>query len=441
MPAIERYKHPGLWEIWMVGEGDNRFKYWLQVEKAVADSQGKMGLIPKWAASAIQKVKNVDPHQIRREEEKTDHDLTAFLNVVRAELKKLGKEKAGNYLHYKLTSYDVEDTALGLMLKESVDILISELDNLVKSVRKTSFEYKDTTEIGRTHGVHAEAITFGFKLLNWLDQLERNQVELEEMKEKVGVGKISGAVGIYTLDPKVEQLVCKKLKLEPAKISTQILPRDIYADYIHRLVVVGSVLERVATEIRNLARTEIAEVQEPFKDTQTGSSAMPHKRNPHKSERIVGLARVLRSKIAPMYENIATWHERDLTNSASERLTIGDATNLLGYMILQMTKVVRGMKIYPENMLANLGKTKGAIFSQGVQSLMKSKGMKANEAYELTKKYAFEAIESNSDDLKELLLKDKKVMKLVSEKELEQIFDYKNNLKYINKIFARFKKK
>src|SRR3990172_8585050 len=438
MPAIERYKHPGLWEIGMVGEGDNRFKYWLEVEKAVADSQGKLGLIPKWADSAIQRVKNVDPRQIRREEEKTDHDLTAFLNVVRAELKKLGKEKAGNFLHYRLTSYDIEDTATGLMLKESVGIIISDIYNLSETVRMLAFEYKDTSEIGRTHGMHAEPITFGFKLLTWLDQLERSIEELKQLKEKVALGKISGAVGVYSLDPRIERLVCKNLGLQPTRVSTQIIPRDIYADYIHRLVVIGSIIERIATEVRNLARTEIAEVAEAFKSTQTGSSAMPHKRNPHKSERIVGLARVLRSKIAPMYENIATWHERDLTNSASERLTIGDATNLLGYMILQMTKVVRGMKIYPENMLANLEKTKEAIFSQGVQSLMKSKGMKANEAYELTKKYAFEAIESNSDDLKELLLKDKKVMKLVSEKELEQIFDYKNNLKYINKIFARF---
>ncbi len=423
----------------MVGEGDNRFLYWLEVEKAVASAQAELKIIPKSAAVAIGKIKSISPEKVKKEEEKTDHDLTAFLNIVRGELKKMGKEEAGNFLHYKLTSYDVEDTGAALMLKESVDILRDELEKLVKTVNNKAFEYKNTLEIGRTHGVHAEPITFGFKLLNWLDQLERLVDELKSLRDEVAVGKISGAVGVYTLDPKVEELVCKKLGLTRAKISTQILPRDIYADYVHRLVVIGSVLERIATEIRNLARTEIAEVQEGFKSSQTGSSAMPHKRNPHKSERIVGLARVLRSKIAPMYENIATWHERDLTNSASERLTIGDATNLTGYMILQMTAVVEGMRVFPEKMKENLEKTRGAIFSQGAQTLLKSKGMKAGEAYELVKKYAFAAMESRDEDLKSLLLKDKKVMSLVSEKELLEVFDPRNNLKYIDRIFRRFK--
>lgn len=422
----------------MVREGDNRFNYWLEVEKAVAQSQAELGIIPKSAATVIQKVKSIDPAKVRHEEEKTDHDLTAFLNVVRAELKKIGKEDAGNFLHYKLTSYDVEDTATASMMKESIEVILYDLERLVIIVKDKAFEYKDTSEIGRTHGVHAEPITFGFKLLTWVDQLERQAIELENLQEKVSIGKISGAVGVYTLDPKVEELVCKKLGLKPAKISTQILPRDIYADYIHRLVTIGSVLERIATEIRNLARTEILEVQEAFKSTQTGSSAMPHKRNPHKSERIVGLARVLRSKILPMYENIATWHERDLTNSASERLTLGDATNLTGFMIISMTEVIEGLKVFPDKMKENLEKTRGAIFSQNVQTLLKSKGMKAADAYELVKKYAFEAMSSSPDDLKSLLIKDKRVMKLVSVKELNDVFDPKNNLKYIDKIFKRF---
>ena len=423
----------------MVGEGDNRFLYWLEVEKAVAEVQSELSIIPKSAASAIQKVKSIDPNKVKKEEERTDHDLTAFLNIVRSELKRLGKEEAGNYLHYKLTSYDVEDTATALMMKESIDIIISDVEKLVQTIKNKAFEYKDVPEIGRTHGVHAEPITFGFKQLSWVDQLERNLEELKKLREKVAVGKISGAVGVYTLDPKVEELVCKKLGLKPAKISTQILPRDIYADYVHRLVTIGSVLERIATEIRNLARTEIWEVQEAFKATQTGSSAMPHKRNPHKSERIVGLARVLRSKILPMYENIATWHERDLTNSASERLTLGDATNLIGYMVLQMRGVIEGLQVFPEKMKENIEKTSGAIFSQGVQTLLKTRGMKAEEAYGLVKKYAFYAMESKNEDLKSLLLKDKKVMKLVTEPELTSVFDPKNNLRYIDKIFSRFR--
>ncbi|MCH8821539.1 adenylosuccinate lyase [Patescibacteria group bacterium] len=439
MPAIERYKHEGLWNIWMVGEGEARFHYWLVVEKATAAAQAQLGLIPKKASEAIQKISPVDPDKIKKEEEKTDHDLTAFLNVARFELNKLGKEESGNWLHYKLTSYDVEDTATSLMMRESIDILIKDLLNLAKIVKEKARKYKDIIEIGRTHGMHAEPITFGFKILTWLDQIDRQVEELKNIREKVSIGKISGAVGIYSQDPRVEQLVCKKLDLKPAKIATQIIPRDIYADYIHRLVVIGSIFERIATEIRNLARTEIAEVQEAFTATQTGSSAMPHKRNPHKSERIVGLSRVLRSKIQPMYENIATWHERDLTNSASERLTIGDATNLAGYMILSMTKIIEGLLVFPERMKENLEKTRGAIFSQGVQTLLKSKGMKASEAYEVVKKYAFEVMESNPNNLKSLLLKDKKVVQLVSEKDLSEVFNPKNNLRYLSKIFLRFK--
>ena len=331
------------------------------------------------------------------------------------------------------------DTANAWMMRESVDILIEDLSKLSKIINQKAKKYKGVVEIGRTHGIHAEPITFGFKLLTWLDQVDRQIEELKNLKEKVAIGKISGAVGIYTQDPRVEQLVCKKLGLKPAKISTQIIPRDLYADYLHRLVVIGSILERIATEIRNLARTEIGEVQEAFKPTQTGSSDMPHKRNPHKSERIVGLSRVLRSKIAPMYENMATWHERDLTNSASERLTLGDATNLAGYMIVSMTKIIEGLQVFPEKMKENLEKTRGAIYSQQVQTLLKSKGMKAAEAYETTKKYAFEAMESNPDDLKSLLLKDKKVSKYVSNKELSDAFDPKKNLRYIDKIFTRFK--
>lgn len=423
----------------MIGEGEARFDYWLRVEKAVAQVQAEIDLIPKRAAAAIQKVKSVDSTKIKKEEEKTDHDLTAFLNVVRAELKRLGSESAGNFLHYKLTSYDVEDTANALMLVESVEVLAEDLSRLSKIIKEKAFKYKDTVEIGRTHGIHAEPLTFGFKLLSWLDQVERAVEDLGKLKEKVSVGKISGAVGVYTLDPKVEELVCKRLGLKPAKISTQILPRDPHACYVHNLVVIGSVLERIATEIRNLARTEILEVQEPFKPNQTGSSAMPHKRNPHKSERIVGLSRVLRSKILPMYENIATWHERDLANSASERLTLGDSTNLAGYMILEMIGVIDGLKVFPKNMKKNLEKTHGAIFSQNVQTLLRSKGMKAEEAYNLVKKYAFEAMEEEVD-LKNLLLIDKKVMSFVSEKELDEAFDPKKNLKYMDKIFLRFSK-
>jgi len=345
--------------------------------------------------------------------------------------------KDAQYLHAGLTSSDVLDTTLGVQLGAASDILIDDINRLLKVLAKKALIYKDTACIGRTHGVHAEPTTFGLKLALWYDEMQRNLERLKLAKIEASVGKLSGAVGTYSnIDPFVEGYVCKKLGLKPANISTQIIQRDIYAVFMARLAIIGSSLEKFATEIRHLQRTEVLEAEEPFGKGQKGSSAMPHKRNPVICERICGLARLLRGNSVAAMENIALWHERDISHSSVERIIIPDSTLALDYMLNKFIQVIEGLNVYPEHMMANLIKTRGLIFSQRVLLALMEKGLARPAAYDLVQRSAMYTWKEEID-FKDALMLDPKVLKILSEKELDKIFDLNYYLRNVNKIFNR----
>jgi adenylosuccinate lyase len=366
-------------------------------------------------------------------EREFEHDLLAF---VRAMTENMGEE--GRYVHMGVTSYDVEDTALGLILKRSCEILERDLDEAMDAVRQRAVEHKHTLMMGRTHGVHAEPITFGLKLLVWLSELERHKERLLAVKERVAAGKISGAVGTYaTVDPRVEEIVLRNLGLNRPKVSTQILQRDRHAEYLCVLALIAASIEQFATEIRNLQRTEIAEVEEPFRAGQRGSSAMPHKRNPIRSERLCGLARLVRSMVIPALENIPTWHERDLTNSSVERVILPDASILTDYILRQFAAIVRGLVVKPENMRANLEKTQGVVFSQRVMLALVKKGWSREDAYKLVQQCAFEAIQQGRP-FRFVLENRPEIRETLSPSELDELFDYGYFIRHVDEIFRRF---
>ena len=425
---IERYSLPKMKAIW---EPENKFQKWLDVEIAVAEGLAECGYIPKDAPGRIKSGAKFTVERILEIEETTQHDVMAFVKAV---TENLGDE--GKYVHYGITSYDVVDTALGLLMRESADLIISDLERLAQVVRERAREHKHTLMIGRTHGIHAEPITFGFKLAGWYAQVLRDIERVKAAREAASFGKVSGAVGIYAnVDPKVEQYVCKKLKLRPAEHSTQIIARDRHAEFLTTLAIAAGSLENFATELRNLQRTEILEVQEYFAKGQKGSSAMPHKRNPRLSEQVAGLARVVRANAFPALENVTTWHERDLTNSSVERIIIPDSCILIDYLLNTFARVVERLIVYPENMMRNLEQMGGLVFSERIMLKLVEKGLSREDGYIIVQENAAKAWAG--ENFREALESDPRVTSVLSKEELAEIFDYKHHVRNVDVIFER----
>lgn len=426
---IDRYSLPKMAYIW---SEENKFTKLLEIEILAVQAQAKLGNIPQSALKRIRKKAKFNLSNIKKVEEKTQHDLVAFITDVS---KYIGND--AKYFHLGLTSSDVLDTALSLQCREAADILISNLKNLAQAILAKAKKYKNTVCIGRTHGVHAEPTTFGLKLASWHSEVLRAQQLLKQAKEYISFAKISGAVGTYSnINPAIERHIAAKLGLKIEPVSTQIIPRDRHAVYLANLAMVGGSLERFALEVRNLQRTEILEVEEPFAKGQKGSSAMPHKRNPVICERICGLARILRGNALAGIENIALWHERDISHSSVERIILPDSSILLDYMLQKMTEVVEDLLVYPENMLKNLVKTGGLIFSQRVLTKLMQKGLKRMSAYELVQRNAL-ATWKEGTNFQANLLKDAALRKVLSEKQVKECFSLDYYLRNINNIFKR----
>ncbi len=409
----------------------SKFDKWLQVEIAVCEAWADVGRIPK---AAIPRIKKATLNFERMGEllKITHHDVTAFLNAVG---ETIGDES--RFIHLGLTSSDVMDTALALQLRDAADLLLEDVDALIKVLEDRALSNKDTLMIGRTHGVHAEPITFGLKMALWSQEMKRNHNRLEEARKIISVGKISGAVGTYaTVSPDIEEKTCARLGLAPAPISNQIIQRDRHAQFVTTLAIVASSLEKFATEIRALQRTEILEAEEPFSAGQTGSSAMPHKRNPELCERVCGLARLIRGNALTSLENVALWHERDISHSSNERIILPDACLALDYILDIFTGVMRGLQVYPDNMRRNLELTQGLVFSQNVMLALVGKGLTRQKAYEVTQRNAMKAWKTKTPFIK-LLKEDKDVTEQLNAKELQAIFDYRRFLKYVDDIFVR----
>ncbi|MBX5444499.1 adenylosuccinate lyase [Sphaerobacter sp.] len=425
---IERYTRPEMGRIW---SERHKIDLWLRVEIAVAEAWAKRGVVPEEAMVKIRKA-TCDLERMKEIERETDHDVIAFL---RATGETVGD--AARFIHLGLTSSDVIDTALALQTVEAIDHLLAGLDRLIEAVGRQAVKHRDTLMIGRTHGIHAEPITFGFKLAVWYDELRRNRARLEAAREDIRVGKISGAVGTHAnVPPDVEEDVCALLGLKPAPVSTQIIQRDRHAHVITTLAILASSLDKFATEIRHLQRTEVGELEEPFDPGNMGSSAMPHKRNPHESERISGLARLVRGYAVSALENIALWHERDISNSSAERVIFPDAFILLDYMVALMAEIVEGWVVYPERMRRNLEATHGAIYSQRVLLALVEAGMDRQEAYRIVQRAGHTAWDTGTH-MRDLLLQDEEVRARLTPEQIEAIFDPSYHTAHIDETFRR----
>jgi len=426
---IERYTRPQMGKIW---QDENKFAKMMEVEILTCEALSRQGKIPKQALAQIKKKAKFNVNKIKKIEEKTRHDVIAFVQNLSENI-----GPASRYVHKGLTSSDVIDTALAVQMKEAADILLSDLQKLSAVLKKKAKQYKYTVCIGRTHGIHAEPMTFGLKLALFYAQVQRDIERLEEAKRIISVGKLSGAVGTYAhLDPSIEEYVCKKLGLKPAPIATQVIQRDRHAQYLCAIAIAGATLEKIATEIRHLQKTEVREAEEPFEEGQKGSSAMPHKRNPVICERVTGLARILRANAQAAIENVNLWHERDISHSSVERVIIPDSTIALDYMLNLMIDVIGGLLVYPKAMQENLNKTHGLIFSQKVLILLINKGFLRKDAYDIVQRNAMKVWQTGAE-LKDLLMKDKAVSKNVSQKEIDSVFDTKPYLKNVDKIFKK----
>lgn len=426
---IERYTLPEMRKIWSEA---NKFRKWLEVEILVCEALRELGEVPARALARIKKRADFTLERIAEVEASTRHDMVAFLEAVS---ESIGPE--ARYLHLGLTSYDVEDTALSLRMGEAADIIIDDLKRLIAVLGKKARKYKRTLMVGRTHGVHAEPITFGLKLAGWMAETRRNLARMERARDNIAYGKVSGAVGTYaTVDPRVEDYVCRKLGLKPAPISTQVLQRDRHAEYLATLAIIGSSLDKFALQIRSLQRTEILEAEEYFSASQKGSSAMPHKRNPVLCERISGLARILRSNALAALENVGLWGERDISHSSVERVVIPDSTSLVDFMLKQFIEIIDSLIVYPENMRRNLERTKGLVFSQRLLLELIREGASRDEAYEIVQRNAMVSWREGKD-FKESMLSDTGAKKFLSESQIDSCFDYEYYLRHVDKIFAR----
>lgn len=427
---IERYTRPEMGKIW---SEQNKFETWLNVEILACEARHKLGEISIEDLNEIKAKARFDIKRILEIEETTKHDVIAFLTCV--------AEYVGSpsrHIHYGMTSSDILDTALAVQLKSSGVILLDNLNQLKSSLRKRAIEHKNTICVGRSHGVHAEAYSMGLKFALWFEEAKRNISRLENAIENISVGKISGAVGTFEhLSPKVEEYVCQQLGLKPELVATQIIQRDRHAQFLTSIAIIGASLEKIAIEIRHLQRTEVLEAEEFFSKGQKGSSAMPHKRNPIVSERITGLARLLRSNAIAALENVALWHERDISHSSVERVILPDNCIILDYMLALSIKLVDNLIIYPENMIKNLEQTRGLIFSQTVLLKLTEKGMTREKAYAFVQDSAMKVWENKDKTLKQELLNSKDVLNYLSVEEVEEIFNYNKLLKNIDYIYNR----
>ncbi len=430
---IKRYTRERMGSVW---SELNKFRKWLDVEIAICRAWNKLGKIPDEALREIEEKTYIDEKVVERIHELDriyNHDVLAFVTAV---AEQVGKN--GRYIHLGVTSSDVIDTALGLIMREAVDILLEDIDELLPVLEENAFKYKKTVMMGRTHGVHAEPMVFGLKFALWYEEMKRNRERLEHARKVVSVGAISGAVGTYSnIPPEVEKIALKELGLDVEPVSNQIVQRDRHAEFMTAMGIVASTLEKIAVEIRHLQRTEVLEAQEPFKKGQRGSSAMPHKKNPITCERITGLARVIRANVIPAMENIALWHERDISHSSVERVVMPDSAIALDYILYLTKNVLEGLVVYPERMRKNMDLSKGLYFSSKVLVALVEKGLSRDEAYDIVQRNAMKAWDTEGLMFKDALLQDPEVTSRLSKEEIESIFDVNTFLKNVPYIYKR----
>jgi len=426
---ISRYTLPEMAAVW---SERSKFQAWLDVEILAVEARAERGEVPREALAEIKAKAAFDPARILEIEETVNHDVIAFLTNVAENV-----GKSSRFIHYGMTSSDVLDTGLALQMRDAMDLIIAETRSLAALLKEKALEYRDLAMVGRTHGVHAEPMVFGQKLALWAFETARDLERLRRAREVISCGKLSGAVGTYAnLDPWVEAYVCDKLGLEPAEVSTQVLQRDRHAEYMAAIAITGASLEKFALEIRGLQRSEVQEAEEPFRRGQKGSSAMPHKRNPILCERICGLARVLRANAVAALEDVALWHERDISHSSVERVIIPDSTTLLHYMLVKFQGVVRDLQVYPENMRHNLELTHGLVFSEGVLLVLVDKGLAREDAYAMVQRNAMQSWRTG-EDFRSLLAADAEVAAHLSQAELDACFDLQHHLRNMGEMFAR----
>jgi adenylosuccinate lyase len=427
---IPRYTLKEMGELW---SDKSKFQSWLDVEIAVCEAWTKYGKIPAKDFNIIKRKAKFDVREIENIEQEVRHDVIAFLTDVATHV-----GKSSRYIHMGLTSSDVLDTAMALRLVKACNIIIEDLQDFIKTLKKIALKHKMTLMIGRTHNIHAEPITFGLKVLIWYFEMKRNLERFIRAKEEIAVGKLSGAVGNYAhIPPHIEAFALKKLKLKRAEAANQIIQRDRYAYLMSVIAIIAGTIEKIATEIRNLQHTEILEVEEPFAKGQKGSSAMPHKRNPVICEQLCGLARLVRTNTLASYENIALWHERDISHSSVERVIIPDNLILINYMLNKIDWVIENLNVYPENMLRNLNHLKGLVFSQQVMLALVRKGLTREEAYKIVQTNAMKIWKDKKEDFASLLKKDDLVRRFFTDREIDEIFNYGYFLKNIDEIFKR----
>jgi adenylosuccinate lyase len=428
---ITRYTRPDMGRVW---SEENRFQKWLEVELAATETLSEAGIVPRDAAAKLRERARVDVARINEIEAKVRHDVIAFTIAVQ---ESVGDTEAARWLHYGLTSNDVVDTAQALLVREASQLITKAIERFGEVLERRAWEFKDTPEIGRTHGIHAEPITFGLKVANWYAENRRDAARFETAAQQMAVGKISGAVGTCThLGPEIEQKICQRLGLATAPITSQVIERDRHAQYLSTLAIVAASLERVALEVRHLQRTEVRELEEPFGGQQRGSSAMPHKRNPVSSEQICGLARVVRANSTASMENIALWHERDISHSSVERIILPDSTTLVDYMLHRTTEIVANMKVFPERMRRNLDATKGLVFSGQLLQDLVEHGAPREDAYKWVQAHAMAAWESETS-FQDRVAADPNIRKFLDEKALAHTFDLQRQLRAVDAIFTR----
>ena len=426
---IPRYSRPEMAKIW---EPENKFQKWLDVEIAACEAWAKLGEIPKKGLDVIKKKAKFNLSRIDEIEKTVKHDVIAFLTSVG---ENVGPDS--RYIHKGLTSSDILDTSLAILMKEASALIIDDIKKLMGVLKTNAYKYKNTLQMGRSHGIHAEPITFGLKFALWHEEMGRNLARMKNARETISYGKLSGPVGTFSsVPPFIEKYVCKKLGLTPDNITTQIVQRDRHAEFMNALALIAAAIEKIALEIRHLQRTEVLEAEEPFEKGQKGSSAMPHKRNPVGCENLCGLARIVRSNAMAAMENIALWHERDISHSSVERIIIPDSTMLVDYMLARLTGILKGLYVYPERMLENINKSYGLYNSQRVLLKLIEKGMSRENAYQFVQKNAMQSWEQKKD-FKEFLRQDKEVKKYLSSREIDKLFDLSYYLKNVNYIFKR----
>ncbi|PSO61664.1 MAG: adenylosuccinate lyase [Cyanobacteria bacterium QH_8_48_120] len=427
---IERYTLPEMGELWT---DTYKLQTWLRVEIAVCEAQAELGYIPAEAAEEIKAKASFDPQRVLEIESEVRHDMIAFLTNVNEYV-----GDAGRYIHLGLTSSDVLDTALALQLVASLNLILESTEQLTQAIRYQAQQHRYTVMVGRSHGIHAEPITFGFKLAGWLAEVCRHRDRLVRLRNEIAVGKISGAVGTYAnIDPQVEVIACQKLGLKPDVASTQVVSRDRHAEYIQQLALLAATIERFAVEIRNLQRTDVLEVEEFFAQGQKGSSAMPHKRNPIRSERLSGIARIIRSHAVAALEDVALWHERDISHSSVERVILPDTCIYTHFMLSEIAELVKNLLVYPENMQRNLNVYGGVIFSQRVLLTLVEKGMSREDAYSMVQSCAHQAWNQPEGNFYTLISNDALVKKYLSAQEIEACFDPQNHLQHLDEVYQR----